>query len=85
MSDSCVCGGSTFSCDDIVKRPDGSAAVILACILTVDGRLLLKVEVLQRHGLAWRQTQERALWLALDSYHPVAWRKNTDGCLLLIE
>lgn len=87
MSDRCVCGGAEFSCDDIVmNRSRGSAAVILACLLSDDGRVLVKVEMLRRVGASvWNQTQLQELWLARDASHPVAWRQRGDGCIAVIE
>ena len=50
MADRCICGGASLSVDDIVLDQHGSVAVIVACILGDDGRLLLKVELMQRVG-----------------------------------
>ena len=74
--------------DDIVMHVStGSAGVILDCILTDCGRLLLKMEVLRRVGArasVWAQTPLQEVWNAADAYHPVAWRKRDDGHLVII-
>ena len=87
MADRCICGGANLSCDDIVMDQHGNAAVILACILCDDGRLLLKVELMQnagRSGVVFAMTHAEALWLARDVYQPTAWRQREDGCFVLM-
>jgi hypothetical protein len=85
MADKCVSGGAELSCDDIVTDPRGIAAVILACILCDDGRLLLKVELMRSVGRSvWTSTQQQVLWLARDAQQPVAWRQREDGCIVVI-
>ena len=86
MADRCVCGGASLSVDEIVLDQHGSAAVIVACILCDDGRLLLKVELMQHVGAgAWATTKQVSMWLARDAYQPVAWRRRGDGSFFLID
>ena len=77
LADACVSGGVQLRCDGIVFMGGvgGIAGVILACLLNSDGRLFLKVELMQqvRAGI-WTQTVEQALWLARDAIHPAARR-----------
>ena len=58
MADKCVCGGAKLSCDDIVKHShENRVGVVVACIQSDDGRMLLRVELMQNRGRsAWQQT-----------------------------
>jgi hypothetical protein len=86
MADRCFCGGASLSVDDIVVDQHGSDAVIVACIFCDDGRLLLKVELMQRvGGSAWATKKQVSMWLARDAYQPVAWRQRGDGSFVLID
>ena len=85
MADKCVCGGAELSCDDVVVDHRELVAVILACILCEDGRLLLKVErMVMTDRSAWRQTGLQEFWLARDAHHPIAWYQRDDEGIILI-
>ena len=87
MADKCVSAGALMSCDDIVVNDRAFAAVILACVLCDDGRLLLKVEMLQQimGTSAWTQTPLQELWLARDARQPTAWRRRGDGSIVVLD
>jgi hypothetical protein len=85
MADRYTCGGANLSCDDIVLDSNGHAAVILGRILFDDMRCMLKAELMRSVGRnVWAQSQQQAMWIARDTFHPVAWRQREDGTFVLI-
>ena len=86
VSKSCRCGGIRFHRNDVVIDRRGRAAVVLECILTDDGRLLVRVEVMRSAGgYDWTQTQLQECWRARGAILPVAWFRRGDITLAVIQ
>ena len=80
--------GLRLHCDDIVLRcaADGFAGVVLGCLLSDDGRLLIKVELMeQRRADVWAQTTQQDFWVVREVRHPVAWRRLEDGTIFVVQ
>ena len=80
--------GLRLHCDDIVLRcaADGFAGVVLGCLLSDDGRLLIKVELMeQQHANVWAQTTRQDFWAVREVRHPVAWRRLEDGTIFVVQ
>ena len=87
IADGCVSGGMKIHCDDIVLRGGlgGAAAVVLACLLSADGILIIKVELMQRvRANVWAQTAQQECWPAREAIHPIAWRELEDRSIFII-
>ena len=70
--------GLRLHCDDIVLRwvAGGFVGVVLGCLLSDDGRLLIKVEFMeQQRANVWAQTAQQDFWVVREVRHPVAWRR----------
>ena len=87
MADKCISAGAQLGCDDIVVDRRALVAVILACILLDNGRLLLKVEMLRKIMATSVSTQTplQEFWLARDAQQPTAWPRQADGSIVVIE
>ena len=75
-------------CDDIVLVGGlgGAAAVVLACLLSADGQLIIKVELMERvRAGVWAQTVQQQFWLTREVAHPVAWREQDDRPIVVID
>ena len=80
--------GLRLHCDDIVLRcaADGFAGVVLGCLLSDDGRLLIKVELMeQQRANVWAQTAQQEFWVAREVRHPVAWRRLENGTVFVVQ
>ena len=80
--------GLRLHCDDIVLRcaADGFAGVVLGCLLSDDGRLLIKVELMeQQRASVWAQTAQQEFWVVREVRHPVAWRRLEDGTIFVVQ
>ena len=80
--------GLRLHCDDIVLRcaADGFAGVVLGCLLSDDGRLLIKVELMeQQRANVWAQTAQQEFWVVREVRHPVAWRRLEDGTIFVVQ
>ena len=80
--------GLRLHCDDIVLRcaADGFAGVVLGCLLSDDGRLLIKVELMeQQRANVWAQTAQQDFWVVREVRHPVAWRRLEDGTIFVVQ
>ena len=80
--------GLRLHCDDIVLRcaADGFAGVVLGCLLSDDGRLLIKVELMeQRRADVWAQTTQQDFWVVREVRHPVAWRRLGNGTIFVVQ
>ena len=80
--------GLRLHCDDIVLRcaADGFAGVVLGCLLSVDGRLLIKVELMeQQRANVWAQTAQQEFWVVREVRHPVAWRRLENGTMFVVQ
>ena len=80
--------GLRLHCDDIVLRcaADGFAGVVLGCLLSDDGRLLIKVELMEQHRAnVWAQTAQQDFWVVREVRHPVAWRRLEDGTIFVVQ
>ena len=74
--------GLRLHCDDIVLRcaADGSAGVVWGCLLSDDGRLLIKVELMkQQRANVWAQTAQQYFWVVREVRHAIAWRRLENG------
>jgi len=84
MANKCTCGGAELACDDVVIRGE-LLAIVLACVLHQDGRLMLKVErMIATNRSAWRQTTLQEFWLASSVHHPTCWRAHGDDSIVVI-
>ena len=80
--------GLRLHCDDIVLRcaADGFAGVVLGCLLSDDGRLLIKVELMeQQRANVWAQTAQQEFWVVREVRHPVAWRRLENGTMFVVQ
>ena len=80
--------GLRLHCDDIVLRcaADGFAGVVLGCLLSDDGRLLIKVELMeQQRANVWAQTAQQDFWVVREVRHPVAWRRFKHLTIFVVE
>ena len=80
--------GLRLHCDDIVLRcaADGFAGVVLGCLLSDDGRLLIKVELMeQQRADVWAQTAQQYFWVVREVRHPVAWRRLENGTIFVVQ
>jgi len=80
--------GLRLHCDDIVLRcaADGFAGVVLGCLLSDDGRLLIKVELMeQQRANVWAQTTQQYFWAVREVRHPVAWRRLENGTMFVVQ
>ena len=74
--------GLRLHCDDIVLRcaADGFAGVVLGCLLSDDGRLLIKVELMeQQRANVWAQTAQQEFGFVREVSLPIAWRRLENG------
>ena len=70
--------GLRLHCDDIVLRcaADGFAGVVLGCLLSDGGRLLIKMELMeQQRANVWAQTAQQEFWDVREVSLPIAWRR----------
>ncbi len=80
--------GLRLHCDDIVLRcaADGFAGVVLGCLLSDDGRLLIKVELMeQQRANVWAQTAQQQFWVVRELSLPIAWRRLENGTNFVIQ
>ena len=85
--------GLRLHCDDIVLRcaadfynDGGFAGVVLGCLLSDDGRLLIKVELMeQQRANVWAQTTQQDFWVVREVRHPVAWRRLENGTIFVVQ
>ena len=80
--------GLRLHCDDIVLRcvADGFAGVVLGCLMSDDGTLLIKVELMeQQRANVWAQTTQQDFWVVREVRHPVAWRRLEDGTIFVVQ
>ena len=79
--------GLRLHCDDIVLRcaADGFAGVVLGCLMSDDGTLLIKVELMeQQRANVWAQTTQQDFWVVREVRHPVAWRRLEHGTIFVV-
>ena len=70
--------GLRLHCDDIVLRcaADGFAGVVLGCLMSDDGTLLIKVELMeQQRANVWAQTAQQEFGVVRKVRLPIAWRR----------
>ena len=75
-------------CDDIVLRcaADGFAGVVLGCLLSDDGRLLIKVELMeQQRANVWAQTAQQEFGVVREVSLPIAWRRLENGTIFIVQ
>ena len=80
--------GLRLHCDDIVLRcaADGFAGVVLGCLMSDDGTLLIKVELMeQRRADVWAQTAQQDFCVGREVRHPVAWRRLENGTIFVVQ
>ena len=80
--------GLRLHCDDIVLRcaADGFAGVVLGCLLSDDGRLLIKVELMeQQRANVWAQTAQQEFWVVREVSLPSAWLRFENGTLFIVQ
>ena len=80
--------GLRLHCDDIVLRcaADGFAGVVLGCLLSDDGRLLIKVELMeQQRANVWAQTAQQEFWVVREVSLPIAWRQLENGTVFIVQ
>ena len=80
--------GLRLHCDDIVLRcaADGFAGVVLGCLLSDDGRLLIKVELMeQQRANVWAQTAQREFWVVREVGLPITWRRVENGTIFIVQ
>ena len=80
--------GLRLHCDDIVLRcaADGFAGVVLGRLPSDDGRLLIKVELMeQQRANVWAQTTQQDFWVVREVRHPVAWRRLENGTMFVVQ
>ena len=80
--------GLRLHCDDIVLRcaADGFAGVVLGCLLSDDGRLLIKVELMeQQRANVWAQTAQQEFWVVREVSLPSAWRRLENGTIFIVQ
>ena len=80
--------GLRLHCDDIVLRcaADGFAGVVLGCLMSDDGTLLIKVELMeQQRANVWAQTTQQDFWVVREVRHPVAWRRLENGTFFVVQ
>ena len=80
--------GLRLHCDDIVLRcaADGFAGVVLGCLLSDDGRLLIKVELMeQQRANVWAQTAQQEFWVVREMSQPIAWRRLENGRIFVVQ
>ena len=58
---------------------------MLGCLLSDDGRLLIKVELLeQQRANVWAQTAQQELWVVREVSLPIAWRRLENGTVFIV-
>ena len=80
--------GLRLHCEDIVLRcaADGFDGVVLGCLLSDDGRLLIKVELMeQQRANVWAQTAQQEFWVVREVRHVVAWRRLENGTIFVVQ
>ena len=80
--------GLRLHCDDIVLRcaADGFAGVVLGCLLSDDGRLLIKVELMeQQRANVWAQTAQQEFWVVREVSLPIAWRRLENETIFVVQ
>ena len=80
--------GLRLHCDDIVLRrvADGFAGVVLGCLMSDDGTLLIKVELMeQQRANVWAETTQQDFWVVREVRHPVAWRRLENGTIFVVQ
>ena len=85
--------GLRLHCDDIVLRraadfynDGGFAGVVLGCLLSDDGRLLIKVELMeQQRANVWAQTAQQEFWVVRGVRLPIAWRRLENWSTVVVQ
>ena len=80
--------GLRLHCDDIVLgcAEDGFAGVVLGCLMSDDGTLLIKVELMeQQRANVWAQTTQQDFWVVREVRHPVAWRRLENVTIFVVQ
>ena len=80
--------GLRLHCDDIVLRcaADGFAGVVLGCLMSDDGTLLIKVELMeQQRANVWAQTAQQKFWAVREVSLPIAWRRLENGSIFIVQ
>ena len=80
--------GLRLHCDEIVLRcaADGFAGVVLGRLLSDDGRLLIKVELMeQQRANVWAKTAQQDFGVVREVRHPVAWRRLENGTIFVVQ
>ena len=79
--------GVRLHCDDLVLRNDGGhAGVVLGCLLSADGRLLIKVELMeQQRANVWAQTAQQEFWVVREVALPIAWCRLDNGSICIVQ
>ena len=80
--------GLRLHCDDIVLRcaADGFAGVVLGCLLSDDGRLLIKVELMeQQRANVWAQTAQQEFWVVREVSLPIARRRLENWTIFIVQ
>ena len=64
----------------------GFAGVVLGCLLSDDGRLLIKVELMeQQRANVWAQTAQQEFWVVREVSLPIAWRRFENGTIFIVQ
>ena len=82
--------GLRLHCDDIVLRCaadfGGFVGVVSRCLLSDDGRLLIKVELMeQQRANVGAETTQQDFWVVREVRHPVAWRRLENGTIFVAQ
>ena len=80
--------GLRLHCDDIVLRcaADGFAGVVLGCLMSDDGTLLIKVELMeQQRANVWAETTQQYFRAVRAVRHPAAWRRLEHGAIFVVQ
>ena len=80
--------GLRLHCDEIVLRcvADGFVGVVSGCLLSDDGRLLIKVELMeQQRANVWAQTAQQEFWVVREVSLPIAWRRLENGTIFIVQ
>ena len=80
--------GLRLHCDDIVLRcaADGFAGVVLGCLMSDDGTLLIKVELMeQKRANVWAQTAQQEFWVVREVSLPIAWRRLENWTIFIVQ
>ena len=80
--------GLWLHCDDIVLRcaENGFVGVVLGCLMSDDGTLLIKVELMeQQRANVWAQTTQQDFWVVREVRHPVAWGRQENLTIFVVQ